>query len=49
LSAPNGYGLDSFYLSRPGIDEIQLDLFLDYACNVALYLAFQAYFRAHQP
>jgi pimeloyl-ACP methyl ester carboxylesterase len=49
LISPDGYGLDSFYLSRPGIDEIQLDLFLDYASNVALYPAFQAYFRAHQP
>ena len=34
---------------RPGADEIQLDLTLDYASNVALYSAFQAYFREHQP
>ena len=29
--------------------EIQLDLFLDYANNVKLYPAFQAYFRQWQP
>ena len=28
---------------------MQLDLFLDYASNVALYPAFQAYLRNHQP
>jgi pimeloyl-ACP methyl ester carboxylesterase len=29
--------------------EVQLDLFLDYQSNVALYPTFQAYFRQHQP
>lgn len=47
--SPDGYSLDSFYLSRPGADEAQLDLFADYKSNVALYPAFQQYFRAHQP
>lgn len=47
--SPDGSALDSFYLTRPGVDEIQLDLFLDYASNVALYPAFQAYFRDHKP
>jgi pimeloyl-ACP methyl ester carboxylesterase len=47
--SPDGYGLDSYYLSRPGADEIQLDIFGDYKSNVALYPDFQAYFRAHQP
>ena len=47
--SPDGYTLDNWYLSRPGADEVQLDLFLDYASNVALYPAFQAYFREHQP
>jgi pimeloyl-ACP methyl ester carboxylesterase len=47
--SPDGYGLDNYYLSRPGADEIQLDLFLDYASNVALYPAFQEYFRASRP
>ena len=47
--SPDGYSLDNFYLSRPGADEVQLDLFGDYKSNVALYPAFQAYFRAHRP
>jgi pimeloyl-ACP methyl ester carboxylesterase len=47
--SPDGIALDNFYLARPGADEIQLDLFGDYQSNVALYPAFQAYFREHQP
>src|SRR5579863_4402181 len=47
--SPDGYGLDNFYLARPGADEIQLDLFGDYKSNVALYPAFQNYFRTHKP
>ena len=47
--SPDGYALDNWYLSRPGADDVQLDLFLDYASNVALYPAFQAYFREHRP
>jgi pimeloyl-ACP methyl ester carboxylesterase len=47
--APESYTLDSSLLARPGNDEIQLDLFLDYASNVALYPAFQEYFRKHLP
>ena len=47
--SPDGSALDAWYLQRPGVDEIQLDLFLDYASNVALYPAFQAYFRQHRP
>ncbi len=37
------------YLARSGADEIQLDLFLDYASNVALYPVFQEYFRTSTP
>jgi pimeloyl-ACP methyl ester carboxylesterase len=47
--SPDGYSLDNFYLARPGADEVQLDLFGDYKSNVALYPAFQAYFRKHRP
>ena len=47
--SPDGYSLDNFYLSRPGADEIQLDLFGDYKSNVALYPTFQEYFRTHKP
>lgn len=49
LVAPESYVLDSALLARPGNDEIQLDLFLDYASNVALYPKFQAFFREHRP
>jgi pimeloyl-ACP methyl ester carboxylesterase len=45
LVAPETYELDSTLLARPGNDEIQLDLFLDYASNVVLYPKFQEYFR----
>jgi pimeloyl-ACP methyl ester carboxylesterase len=47
--SPDGYSLDNFYLARTGAHEAQLDLFLDYASNVALYPQFQAYFRNRQP
>jgi pimeloyl-ACP methyl ester carboxylesterase len=47
--SPDGYSLDNFYLTRPGADEIQLDLFGDYKSNVALYPTFQNYFRTHKP
>ncbi|MGU7779256.1 alpha/beta fold hydrolase [Burkholderia sp. PU8-34] len=47
--SPDGYSLDNFYLGRQGADEVQLDLFRDYRSNVALYPAFQNYFRVHQP
>jgi len=49
LVAPEAYALDSALLARPGNDEIQLDLFLDYASNVALYPKFQEYFRSKRP
>lgn len=49
LVSPDGIELDNTYLARKGADDIQLDLFLDYRSNVALYPTFQAYFRTHQP
>jgi pimeloyl-ACP methyl ester carboxylesterase len=49
LLAPEAYALDSALLARPGNDEIQLDLFLDYATNIALYPKFQEYFRTERP
>jgi pimeloyl-ACP methyl ester carboxylesterase len=49
LVAPESYALDSALLARPGNDEIQLDLFLDYASNIALYPNFHDYFRTKQP
>jgi len=49
LVSPDGYTLDNAYMARPGADENQLDLILDYASNLALYPAFQAYFRKYAP
>ncbi|WP_042879755.1 alpha/beta fold hydrolase [Cupriavidus necator] len=46
---PEAYVLDAALLERPGNKEIQLDLFLDYANNLKLYPAFQAFFREYQP
>ena len=47
--APDSWVHDQALLDRPGIDEIMLDLFRDYASNVALYPRFQAFFRTHRP
>jgi pimeloyl-ACP methyl ester carboxylesterase len=49
LVSPDGYSLDDFYMARPGAHEVQLDLLLDYASNVAMYPDFHAYFKKHQP
>lgn len=49
LVSPDGYSLDNFYLARPGVDEVQLDLLGDYKTNVAMYPEFQAYFRKYKP
>jgi pimeloyl-ACP methyl ester carboxylesterase len=49
LVSPDGPALDNYYLARPNAHEVQLDLFLDYASNVALYPKLHGYFRTHQP
>lgn len=49
LVAPDAIALESLLVTRPGNAEVQLDLLLDYASNVAKYPEFQAYFRQHQP
>src|SRR5579863_3045546 len=46
---PESYTLDTALLERPGNQDIQLDLFLDYASNVKLYPKFQEYFRKSKP
>jgi pimeloyl-ACP methyl ester carboxylesterase len=43
--APESYQLDAALLARPGNQEIQLDLFLNYASNLELYPTFQKFFR----
>jgi pimeloyl-ACP methyl ester carboxylesterase len=49
MVAPESYTFDAALLGRPGNEEIQLDLFGDYASNVALYPKFHEYFRTHRP
>jgi pimeloyl-ACP methyl ester carboxylesterase len=49
LVAPESYTLDAALVARPGNADIQLDLFLDYQSNVALYPEFQRYLRTSQP
>ncbi|MET3352495.1 UNVERIFIED_ORG: pimeloyl-ACP methyl ester carboxylesterase [Xanthobacter viscosus] len=46
---PDTWLVDQALLDRPGVDEIMLDLFKDYASNVALYPAFHAFFRERHP
>lgn len=46
---PDSWILDQALLQRPGVDEIMLDLFLDYGTNVALYPKFQEFFRTRRP
>ncbi|KIK55575.1 hypothetical protein GYMLUDRAFT_839004 [Collybiopsis luxurians FD-317 M1] len=46
---PETYHLDQALLDRPGNADVQLDLFLDYRTNVALYPTFHEYFKTHQP
>ena len=47
--SPDGWTTDQYLLDRKGNDEIQLDLFLSYGSNPALYPKWQEYFRKHQP
>ena len=49
LVSPDNWTIDQARLDRPGNQEIQLDLFLDYRTNVELYPEFQDYFRTYQP
>jgi len=49
LVAPESYTLDQFFLDRGDNIELQLDLFKDYASNVALYPKFHDYFKKYQP
>jgi pimeloyl-ACP methyl ester carboxylesterase len=47
--SPDGFTLDIALMGRPGAQEIQLDLILDYRTNLERYPEFQKYFREHQP
>jgi pimeloyl-ACP methyl ester carboxylesterase len=46
---PDSWVHDQALLDRPGVDEIQLNIFKDYGTNVALYPKFQEFFRTRKP
>jgi pimeloyl-ACP methyl ester carboxylesterase len=46
---PDTWTDEHAFLSRPGMDRIQLELFYDYRTNVASYPRWQAYLRERQP
>ncbi len=47
--SPDAYHHDRCLLDRPGNDAIQVNLLYDYRSNLALYDAWHAYFKQHQP
>ncbi len=46
---PEHYLLDQMFLDRPGQEDIQLAILLDYRSNLKQYDALHAYFRRYQP
>ena len=49
LVSPDTYTADDAFLARPGNDQVQLDLLMDYGTNIALYPRFQEYLRTNRP
>jgi pimeloyl-ACP methyl ester carboxylesterase len=49
MISPDRYSPDNYYLAKPGMHGIQLNLFGHYKSDVALYPKFQEYFRYHEP
>ncbi|MEX3007584.1 alpha/beta fold hydrolase [Hoeflea sp. TYP-13] len=47
--SPDNFWHVQYLLDRPGNQEVQLELFLDYGTNVPEYVKWQALFRKHQP
>ncbi len=47
--SPDNFWHAQHLLDRPGNQEVQLELFLDYGTNVGEYPRWQALFREHQP
>ncbi len=47
--SPDNFWHVQYLLDRPGNQEVQLELFLDYGTNVPEYSKWQALFREHQP
>ena len=48
LISPDNFWHVQYLLDRPGNQEVQLELFLDYGTNVGEYSKWQALFRKHQ-
>lgn len=46
---PDNFWHVQYLLDRPGNQEVQLEMFLDYGTNVTEYPKWQALFREHQP
>ncbi|MGH1414165.1 MAG: alpha/beta fold hydrolase [Pelagimonas sp.] len=46
---PDNFWHVQYLLDRPGNQEVQLEMFLDYGTNVGEYAKWQAQFREHQP
>lgn len=47
--SPDNFWHVQYLLDRPGNQEVQLEMFLDYGTNVGEYSKWQALFREHQP
>lgn len=47
--SPDNFWHVQYLLDRPGNQDVQLEMFLDYGTNVAEYPRWQALFREHQP
>ncbi len=47
--SPDNFWHAQYLLDRPGNQDVQLELFLDYGTNLAEYPTWQALFREHQP
>ncbi|MCU9838138.1 alpha/beta hydrolase [Ruegeria sp. WL0004] len=47
--SPDDFWHVQYLLDRPGNQEVQLEMFLDYGSNLAKYPKWQALFREHQP
>ncbi|KII11496.1 alpha/beta fold hydrolase [Phaeobacter sp. S60] len=47
--SPDNFWHVQYLLDRPGNQEVQLEMFLDYGTNVDEYARWQALFREHQP
>lgn len=47
--SPDNFWHVQYLLDRPGNQEVQLEMFLDYGSNVGEYAKWQALFREHQP